>query len=63
MAVVPVFSYTTYNLETDRNDRQPVKGTVQAIWRAKGDVINGTREMIDDSLLDDAGFCRPAISH
>lgn len=63
MAVVPVYSYTTYNLATDRNDKHPVKGTVQAIWRAKGDVINGTREMIDESLLDDAGFCRPATSN
>ena len=63
MAVVPVYSYTIYNRATDRNDKQPVKGTVNAIWRAKGDVINGTREMIDESLLDDAGFCRPATSN
>ena len=59
MAVVPVYSYTKYDLSTDRNDKQPVKGTVQAIWRAKGSVIDGTREMIEESLLDDAGFCHP----
>jgi len=60
MAVVPVYSYTKYDLSTDRNDKRPVKGTVQAIWRAGGTIIDGTREMINESLLDDAGFCRPA---
>jgi hypothetical protein len=63
MAVVPVYSYTKYNTSTDRNDRRPVKGTPQAIRRAGGDIIDGTREMIDESLLDDAGFCRPANSN
>jgi hypothetical protein len=63
MAVVPVYSYTKYNPSTDRNDGRPVKGTPQAIRRAGGDIIDGTREMIDESLLDDAGFCRPANSN
>jgi hypothetical protein len=63
MSVVPVFSYTTYDLSTDRNDKRPVKGTVRAIWRARGDIIDGTREMIDESLLNDDGFCRPSNSN
>jgi hypothetical protein len=63
MAVVPVYSYTKYDTSTDRNDKRPLKGTVQAITRAGGVFIDGTREMIDESLLDDAGFCRPAKSN
>ncbi len=63
MAVVPVYSYIKYNPSTDRNDKQPVKGTPQAIRRAGGDIIDGTREMIDESLLDVAGFCRPVKSN
>ena len=61
MSVVPVYSHTTYDLSTDRNHKRPVKGTLQAIWRAKGDIIDGTREMIDESLLNDSGFCIPTI--
>jgi hypothetical protein len=63
MAVVPVYSFTKYDISTDRNDKRPVKGTPDAIWRAGGTIVDGTREMIDESLLDDAGFCRPATSN
>ena len=38
--------------------RRPVKGTVEAIERARGTVIPGTEETIDASLLDGAGYYR-----
>jgi hypothetical protein len=58
---VPVYGFKVYDVSTDRSDLRPVKGMIEAIKAANGVVVEGTEEMVDRSLLDSAGFCRPAI--
>ena len=56
--LVAVYSFKECDVSTDRNDKRPIKGTADAIERARGVILEGTKEMVDESLLDGAGFYR-----
>ncbi len=58
--LVSVYSFKAYSISTDQTDVRPVKGTAEAIKMAKGTIIQGAEETVDESLLDRAGFHRPS---
>jgi hypothetical protein len=60
---VTVYNFTAYDIESDTDDRRPVKATREKIKTLAGAVIiEASAEEVDASLLDGQGFYRPPKS-
>jgi hypothetical protein len=60
---VTVYDFTAYDIESDTNDRRPVKATRKKIKTLAGaQIIEASAEEIDASLLDGQDLYRPPKS-
>lgn len=56
--MVAVFSFKICDPATGITDVRPIKGTLEAIERARAEALEETKEMVDPALLDGAGYYR-----
>ncbi len=56
--MVPVFNFNKYDISMDHIAKRPIKATRDAIRRARGIIIEGTKEFVDPAMLDGAGYYR-----
>lgn len=55
---IKVYYFTRYDIATDRNDRMPRAGTLEAIAHAQGAPSVDTEHLVDISELDGDGFVK-----
>jgi hypothetical protein len=56
-----VYSYKHYEPKTDSEDVRPVKATAEALAIIGAKPIEGTGEVVDESMLAGLGFYRPEV--
>ncbi|TCV90087.1 hypothetical protein [Sulfurirhabdus autotrophica] len=58
MAMLNIYRYEMYDIETDHNSVRSLRATREAIERFGGTIIEESCEEVDSSLLDDNGCFR-----
>jgi hypothetical protein len=54
--IVTVFSFTVYDINSDKIKLSPRKATRDAIARAQGTLLEETAQEVDEAHLDGNGF-------
>ncbi len=63
MAMVKVFRFNVYDIQTDTNSIRPLRATREAIEKLKGEPIIESCEEVDSALLDGNGFIKDATTN